>query len=67
MSGAGVTFISSPGGEPSAIAPAKGEAMGYARLHDLFDGCGDQSAEVEQVVLERLLLSSLARDEADQP
>ena len=42
-------------------------AMDGVRLHNSMDGSGDLSAEAEQVVLERLLLSSLTRDKADQP
>lgn len=67
MSGARLTLISSPGGQPGDTAPAHGEARVSVRLHTLSDSGEEQSAEGEQVVLERLLLSSLATGEADQP
>jgi hypothetical protein len=41
-------------------------AMDDVRLDEFLDGCGDQSPGVEPDVFERLLLSSLATDEADQ-
>jgi hypothetical protein len=66
VSGPGAAFISPPSGNRSDIAAANGRALDTVRLDEFFDGRGDQSHEVEPDVLERLLLSSLSTDEADQ-
>jgi hypothetical protein len=41
-------------------------AVDDVHIDEFVDGCGDRSPGVEPDVLERLLLSSLATEEADQ-